>query len=281
MESREIKMEIDDLKKEYRDFQFHIPSFQAYGGEYIGIIGENGAGKSTWLHLILQLAKKDGGMIRLLGEEERTESIKAKVGVVYENCCFSGEMTIPDIDRVMKSIYRKNWDSALFFDEMNKNDLPMNKKIAEWSLGMKTKLNIYAALCHNPEIILVDEATGSLDPVVRKEIHKTIRDFVDRTNAVVLLSSHIVNELEQYCNRLVFLSDGKIAFDLTPKELREEFYMVRTQKDVSAYDHSLMVLVEGNEKCFTRECITGKKVYKACIIYARITLFRLGNIYYN
>ena len=222
---------IQNLKKSYDNFELYIPNLSIEVGTCVGLIGENGAGKSTLIKLMLQLIKRDDGVVRILGQDGLSKDLKKDVSVVFDSNSYNGSLTIQGVATVLKDVYGTSWDEAFFFEQVNKGELPIDKNIDSFSLGMKAKLNIYIALSHHPKIIILDEATSNLDPVVRMEINRFIKDYVERTGATVVFSSHIVNELEEIADRLVFLHVGRIALDVEPDQLDTQFRLVKVEKD--------------------------------------------------
>ncbi len=201
-------IEIQNLSKDYKGFKLDNISLTLPSGCIMGLVGENGAGKSTTIKLILDMIKKSGGEIRLLGKKY-TACSKEDIGVVLEENGLPESFNAKEIHSVFKNIY-KQWDENTFYSYLNRFHIPMNKKIKTFSKGMKMKLYIAVALSHNAKLLILDEATSGLDPVVRDEILDIFYDFTRDENHSVLISSHIVSDLEKLCDYIAFMHKGKL-----------------------------------------------------------------------
>ena len=214
-------LEIHNLHKERKDFTLHIDELILPGGCIMGLIGENGAGKSTTIGLILGSLQKDGGTVKVLGSED-VASVKQDLGVVLDEVGFSEFMTARQISNIMADIFTR-WDVSLFRQYLAKLSLPENKKFKEFSRGMKMKLGIAVALSHHPKLLLLDEATSGLDPVVRDELLDIFADFTRDEEHSILISSHIVSDLEKICDYVAFLHKGKLMLCEEKDTLRDAF----------------------------------------------------------
>ena len=190
----------------------------------MGFIGRNGAGKSTTLKALLGLVHPDAGEVTVLGKSFREEerSIKERIGVVLGGEGIPTCLTTPQVGKVMAGIY-PNWDAAAYADWCRRFDLPENKKYGDYSTGMKMKQCLAVALSHHPKLLLLDEATSGLDPVVRDELIDLLLDFVRDENHAILISSHIVSDLEKLCDTIAFLHKGKLLLCEDKDTLREEY----------------------------------------------------------
>ena len=217
-------LELHGLKKSYPDFTLGPIDLTLPGGTVCGLIGENGAGKSTTLKLILGILEQDEGTVRVLGRESGKEQTCAKeeIGVVLSGEGIPTCMTAPQTGKVMAGIY-KNWDAAAYAGYCERFALPEKKKFNEYSTGMKMKLLLAAALSHHPKLLVLDEATNGLDPVVRDEIIDLLLDFVRDEDHAILISSHIVSDLEKLCDTIAFLHKGKLLLCEDKDTLREEY----------------------------------------------------------
>jgi ABC-2 type transport system ATP-binding protein len=189
----EYALKLDKVTKEYPDFKLDNINISLPRGSIMGFIGENGAGKTTTIKLILDLINRDGGTIKILGKDNRTEmdSIKENIGVVLDESSFPENLNAREISSILKRIY-KTWDDNKFYKFLDKFSLPNNKNIKDYSRGMKMKLSMAVSLSHDSKILILDEATSGLDPVVREEILDTFLDFIqDETNSI-FVSSHII-----------------------------------------------------------------------------------------
>lgn len=206
-------IEINSLSKRYKDFTLDNVSFALPSGCIMGLIGENGAGKSTIIKLIFNSIKRDSGTIKVLGVDNQTkfEPVKNDIGVVIDEPCFPECLNVKNINTLMKNIYQ-NWNSEEFFDNCKKFGLPLNKKYKSFSKGMKMKTSIAVALSHGAKLLVLDEATSGLDPIVRDEILDIFNDFTRDEDHSVLISSHIISDLEKICDYIAFIHKGKLKF---------------------------------------------------------------------
>jgi len=213
-------IEIKNLNKNYQDFQLKDVSFKVPKGSIVGFIGENGAGKTTTIKAILNLVKRDGGTIEMLGMDtlKDEKKIKASVGVVMDGCNFHDNLKTGDISKMLGSIY-KNWNQKLYQQYLKKFKLPENKIIKEFSRGMKMKLQIAVALSHEPELLILDEATSGLDPIVREEILDVFMEFIQDEEHSILISSHITSDLDKIADYIVFIHQGEILLDQEKENL--------------------------------------------------------------
>lgn len=204
-------IEISNLNKNYKDFQLKDVSFNVPRGSIVGFIGENGAGKTTTIKAMLNLINRDSGTIQMLGMDtyKDEKKIKEAVGVVLDGCNFHDNLKTGDISRMMDSIY-KNWNVSLYQQFLKKFRLPENQMIKEFSRGMKMKLQIAVALCHEPKILILDEATSGLDPIVREEMLDVFMEFIQDEEHAILISSHITSDLDKIADYIVFIHQGEI-----------------------------------------------------------------------
>lgn len=217
-------IEISHLTKHYANFHLDDLNLILPGGSIMGLIGENGAGKSTTIKCILNLIHRDGGTITVLGRDNIKEdrSIKEDVGVVLDESTFHDTLTAQNVDRILSKVYQK-WDTKLFLSYLNKFDLPKNLFLKEFSRGMKMKLSIAAALAHQPRLLILDEATSGLDPVVRAEILDEFLSFIRDEDHSILISSHITSDLEKVADYVAFLHTGKLVLSGAKDELLDTY----------------------------------------------------------
>lgn len=204
-------IEIYDLCKSYKNFALEHLNLTLPGGTIMGLIGANGAGKSTTIKLILDIIKKDCGTINILGKDNEDNFVVTKqdIGVVFDDLGIPEYLTALQVNDIMNGIFN-NWDKNLFLDNINKLSVPKEKKVKDYSRGMKMKLGIAIALSHHPKLLILDEATSGLDPLVREEVLDMLSSFVKDDNHSVLISSHIVSDLEKICDYIAFLNNGKL-----------------------------------------------------------------------
>ena len=258
----EYVLELEDVTKEYEDFKLDHISFSVPQGCICGFIGQNGAGKTTTISLILDIIKKDGGSITVFGQDMEAQgaALKEKIGVVFDEMGFHEFLTANEINSIMKNIYQ-NWREEVFFDYLKRFSLPRKKRCGSFSRGMRMKLQIAVALSHEAELLIMDEPTGGLDPIVRNEILQIFQEFVMEENHTILLSSHITGDLERIADMVTFIDHGKIILSGDKNELLESHGLIKCKKedlekiekeDIVSYRQSAFcteVLVAEREKC--------------------------------
>lgn len=214
---------IQGLCKSYGDFALRDVTMTLPGGAIMGLIGENGAGKTTTIKCILNLIRRDGGEITLLGRDNIKEErlIKQDVGMVLDECFFHDSLRPRDISRILAPVYR-NWDGALFEWYLDKFSLPQ-KLVKEFSRGMKMKLSLAAALAHHPRLLILDEATAGLDPVVRDEILDEFLGFIQDEEHSILISSHIISDLEKVADYITYLHRGQVVLSDSKDAILEQY----------------------------------------------------------
>ena len=239
----ENALEIRNLTKHYAGFTLDGLNLTLPAGCIMGFIGENGAGKSTTIKLILDLVRRDAGDVRVLGHQDVGENrrLKEQLGVVMDECGFTENLTLRDIGRIMKNCYR-TWDQAQFDAYAKRFDLPGGKRIKEYSRGMKMKLSIAVALSHGSKLLILDEATSGLDPIVREEILDVFLDFIQDENHSILISSHIISDLEKICDYIALIHQGRLLFCEPKDELLDRYAMVKCgEKEYAALDPSRVI----------------------------------------
>lgn len=225
-------LEIKNLTKSYKGFKLDNVSFTLPEGCIMGLIGENGAGKSTIINLIMDLVRRDSGEIYVLGKDNRTDfaATKEDIGVVLDDAGFPESLDIVMAEKIMKRAY-KRWDSEKYYGLIEKFNLPRKKAVKEFSRGMKMKLYIAAALSHNPRLLILDEATSGLDPIVRDEILDIFYEFIEEGSRSILISSHIISDLEKLCDYITFIHRGKLLLSEEKDKLKEKYSLVKMGKD--------------------------------------------------
>lgn len=226
-------IEMRDVSKAYRDFALSHVSLTLPSGGIMGLIGENGAGKSTTINLIMNAVERDSGRITVLGSDNRDKGfskIREDIGVVLDEAYFPEVLNARQVNSIMKYTF-KRWDEVIYFDYIRKFDLPKNKMFKEYSRGMKMKLAIAVALSHSPKLLILDEATSGLDPIVRDEILEIFNDFTRDETHSVLLSSHITSDLEKICDYIAFIHKGSLIFSEEKDRLLEGYGIVHLSRD--------------------------------------------------
>lgn len=206
-------IEIKGLTKRYKDFALEGLDLTLPMGCVLGLVGANGAGKSTTIRLIMDAMERDGGTVEVLGVDNKSQEfqkVKEEVGVVLDETCVPEFITARQLGKIMADTYR-NWEQDTYERWLDKFQLPGNKKFKEYSRGMTMKLGIAAALSHRARLLLLDEATSGLDPMVREELLEVFADFAAQDGHAVLISSHIVSDLEKICDYVAFLEKGRLV----------------------------------------------------------------------
>ena len=216
-------IEIKNLVKKFDGFTLGPIDLSIPKGAIVGYIGQNGAGKSTSIKLLLGLLKKDLGEIKILGyDNPNSIELKDKIGVVFDDLLVPEEMTLVDLEKFCSRVYSK-WDRDFFYQLKKKFNLSEKQVVKSYSRGMRMKLSMAVALSHNAEILILDEATSGLDPIVREEILDFLLDFMQEENHTILISSHILSDLEKVADYIAFINDGKVLFVEAKDELKENY----------------------------------------------------------
>ena len=224
-------IEIKGLVKKYDEkFQLGKLDLTVPKGVIVGLIGENGAGKTTLLKAILNIIQTDEGTIKINGRDNHEEKTKENIGVVLDNMFFPELLTAKDIELAMRGI-AKNWDTELYYNYLKEFSLPVDKPLKALSKGMRKKLEIATALSHHPDILILDEATSGLDPVIRNEILDIFLNFIQDENHTIILSTHITSDLEHIADKIVFLDQGKIVLDQDRDELIDHYGILKCDPD--------------------------------------------------
>lgn len=251
-------LEVQGLTKQIpkSDFCLDNISFSIPYGSIMGFVGENGAGKTTTISCILNTLLKDSGSIKLFGKEmtDNDTNIREEIGVVFDAANFSGNLTANQLSKIMSEIYSQ-WDKSMFASYLKDFKLSQQQKIKTYSKGMTMKLATAVALAHNPKLLILDEATGGLDPVVRDDMLDVFLDFVQDENRSILLSSHITSDLEKIADYITFIHNGKIILTAKKDDLIYKYAVVRCKSsqfseldknDIIAYrkrDYQIDVLI--------------------------------------
>lgn len=265
---------VSGLTKTYQDFVLDHVSFTVPGGSIVGLIGENGAGKSTTINAALGLIQREDGVVSILDREELDGDVKEQIGVVFDGSNYPEILSPRKLNRVMKNIYR-TWDEQVYLRLLKQFSLPSDKQIKQFSKGMKMKLAISVAFSHHSRLLILDEATSGLDPVVRDDILDMLLDFVQDEEHSILVSSHITSDLEKIADYIVFIHEGKVVFEKPKDELTERYGIIKCgvaqfdaldKSDIIAYrkmDYEWQILVSDRERM-------QKKYLKALIVPATI-----------
>ena len=232
-------IELKGLVKQYKTFTLGPIDLTVPGGSILGLIGENGAGTTTLIKSMLGIVNPSGGEVTLLGK--RPDDAKEDIGVVMDDCFFSEYLRVKDVNAVLSRVYR-GWDRGLFRDYLDKFGLAGTKNIKELSRGMRMKLSLAAALAHRPKLLLLDEATAGLDPVVRDEILDEFLNFVSDEDHGILISSHITSDLEKAADYIAYLHEGKLLMCDEKDRLLESYgRLVCARADLEQVDRDYIV----------------------------------------
>ncbi|MDU1044176.1 MULTISPECIES: ABC transporter ATP-binding protein [Peptoniphilus] len=251
-------IEIKNLNKEFKDFELNIENLEIPKGAVIGLIGENGAGKTTFLKCILDLYKYDGE-IKIFGEKVHKESFE-EIGAVLSNSFFSDNFKVKDVVDILKVAY-KNFDEKMFYDCVNRFKMPKNKKLKELSTGNLMKLKIISAICHKPDLLILDEPTSGLDPVIRDEIIEFLFDYIRNDDRTILFSSHILSDIEKIADYIIYIRDGEIIFYDEKDTLIENYGILKTTEE-NLEDYGDFILRTRKNKYSTEALIKNVDVFK-------------------
>ncbi|MBD5544195.1 MAG: ABC transporter ATP-binding protein [Lachnospiraceae bacterium] len=244
-------LELCDVTKSYEDFKLDHVNLMVPKGCICGFIGQNGAGKTTTIQLILDIIEKDGGSIRVFGQDMKKNgpALKEKIGVVFDEMGFHEFLTPKEINSIMKKIYA-NWKEDLFFNYLKRFSLPAKKRCGSFSRGMRMKLQIAVALSHEAELLIMDEPTSGLDPIVRNEMLQIFQEFVLEENHTILLSSHITGDLERIADMVAFINGGRIILFGDKNEILENHGLIKCKKeDLERIDKEDMVFARQSAFC--------------------------------
>ena len=226
-------IELKQVKKRYGDFALNDVNICLPQGCVLGLIGENGAGKSTLIRMMCGMCKPDGGEVVVLGERAGRSAaftrVKQDIGVVLDEACLPDELTAPQIAQCMRGIYT-HWDDEVFGGFMRRFALPEDKAVRHYSRGMKMKLAIAVAMSHHAKLLLLDEATSGLDPIVRDDILDVFNEFTRQEDHSVLISSHIVSDLEKICDYVVFIHKGNVILNEEKDRLLEKYALLAMER---------------------------------------------------
>lgn len=252
---------IENLQKEYDQFRLEC-SLKVMPGQVTGLVGQNGTGKSTIFKALLGLILRENGTIQIMGKDidELSAEDKQKIGVVLNDSGFSGYLTIKDIVPILTHMYPL-FEKEIFLQQCNSFGLPINKKIKDFSTGMKTKLKILIAVSHKASLLILDEPTSGLDVVARDELLTVLREYMERDeNNTILISSHISTDLEGFCDNLYMIHDGKIVWEEDTDVLLSDYAILKiSNEQFNAIDKSYLIKMK--KESFGYCCLTNQKQY--------------------
>lgn len=256
-------LKIDHLRKNYTNFSLDC-SLTVMPGCITGLIGQNGAGKSTTFKSVLGLISADGGNVTLLGKDIRnfTAADRQNLGVVLSDSGFSGYLTISDILPVLDSLY-EHFDKTFFMEQVQKAELPLRKQIREFSTGMRAKLKVLVAISHNARFLILDEPTAGLDVIARDELLDLLREYMEADlERSILISSHISSDLESLCDDLYMIHEGRIVLHEETDVLLSDYALLKMSgEQYSALDKQYVLRVK--KETYGYSCLTNQKVFYA------------------
>jgi len=225
-------IEIKNLKKSYSDFKLDITDLNIPSGTIVGLIGENGVGKTTLIKSMLNTIKIDTGEIKIFDKDyKKNESeIKCDIGVVLDNSFFPEILNPKNIDLIMKDVYH-NWDSDLFYKYLKDFNIKDTQNLKTMSKGMRKKVEIATALSHKPKLLILDEPTSGLDPIVRNEVLDIFLNFIKDEEHTILLSTHITSDLEHIADQIVFIDKGKIILNKSRDDIFDNYGILKCDID--------------------------------------------------
>jgi ABC-2 type transport system ATP-binding protein len=264
-------IELIDVTKKYKEFTLSNVSFVIPAGSIVGFIGENGAGKSTTMKSIVDLIKFDSGTINVFGKplKDLTPSEREDIGVVLDEVCLPEKLPIKLLKKVFANIF-KNWSDEIFSSYLKRFGISEDKKISDLSKGMKAKLNLSIAFSHKSKLLILDEPMNGLDPVARDDVMEILVDFVKDKEHSVLISSHIISDLEKICNHIVIIHDGKIMINEDKKTLLSLYdVMSCSTEEVTKLDKENLIRIksvgDSTEILVKKGVFTGENVKPASI----------------
>jgi ABC-2 type transport system ATP-binding protein len=239
MDGREkIALEVNNLTKKWSDFTLKDINISLPAGYIMGLIGKNGSGKTTLINCILDVVKKNKGRIRINGVDHSKVHAKNNIGFVLENGPFFMDKTLMENAYLFGRFYSE-WDETAFINYLHKFELKDFMRYADLSKGMKTKFQLAFALSHKPKLLIMDEPTGGMDPVFRRDMLNILQDYVCELNTAVLFSTHITADLDKVADFVTMLDDGRQVFTMTKEELMDNYPIIRGRKE------DLHLLIEG------------------------------------
>ena len=218
-------IQLSHINKSFGDFAIRDLCLEVPSGTICGLVGENGAGKSTTIRLLMGALRPDSGSARVLGTDVSSpefRAVKEDIGVVLDEAYFPESLNAVQVGKIMAGTYRR-WDQGLYDGYLKRFDLPLKKQFKDFSRGMRMKLAIAVALSHQPKLLVLDEATAGLDPIVRDEVLDLFNEFTREEDHSILISSHILSDLEKLCDYIAFLHKGDLLFCEEKDRLLEEY----------------------------------------------------------
>lgn len=226
-------IELKNVTKKFKGFSVENVDLRVKKGFVTGFIGANGAGKSTTIKMMMNLLRPDSGEVKIFGLDYSTheKEIKERIGFVYDSNVFFEGMNLKDIKRIVGPAY-KNWDDTLFYQYIEKFELPLNKAMKTFSKGMQMKASLALALSHHAELIIMDEPTAGLDPIFRRELLDLLQELMLDGDRTIFFSTHVTSDLDRIADYIAFIQDGKLMFNQTIHDLAENYALVKGTLDL-------------------------------------------------
>lgn len=285
MTDYENAIEINWLTKKYDGFTLDNVSFNVPKGSIMGFIGQNGAGKTTTIRALLNIIKNDSGTVKLLGLDhvKNEYEVKERIAVVFDELPFHDSFTGAALSKMFSGLYG-GWDEKRFFELCDRFGLPVKKKLAKFSKGMKMKMQIATALSHGAELLIMDEATTGLDPVVRNEILDMFREYLMEGDKSILMSSHITSDLEKIADSVTFIDRGKILLTGYKDDILDTHGVIKCTKDefkdISPDDYVSARLSDFGAEVMTADRTASAQKYSGAVI-EKTTLEEIMLFYVN
>lgn len=263
----ELVLELENVAKTFPDFTLERVSFGLKPGYIMGLIGPNGSGKTTLLRLIMGLSRPDGGKIRLFGRDlaHCDSSVREQIGFVYEQNPFHAELNITEMTRLIAPVYAY-WDWDAYRHYAAKFDLPAKQKIKTLSKGAKLRYSLAVALSHRARLLVFDEPTAGLDPVLRREFLQLLREEVSRGKCSVLLASHLMSDLERIADYITLLAEGRVLFSRAQEDLFSHYALLKGNRRLLEEVSGRFVLGTPREYQFGFECLVAPRQEVAALI---------------
>lgn len=237
-------LQVKEIHKQYPQFLLDKINFELPEGAIMGLIGENGAGKSTTMRIILGMAQADSGSVSIFGHEGVTEQDRAQIGVVFDELPFNQTLFVSHLGKVMQGIY-PNWDQQAYEEYLARFRLPGKKELKDFSRGMKMKLSLAVAMSHHARLLILDEPTSGLDPVVRAEILDLFLEFISDGKRSILVSSHMTGDLERIADYITLIHQGRVILSKNKDELIYGYGIARADRQtLAAVDSSLVEAIQ-------------------------------------
>lgn len=285
MTEYENAIEIKDITKKYDGFKLDNVSITVPKGSIMGFIGQNGAGKTTTIRALLNIIGIDSGEIRLLGLDHIKDeyAIKERIAVVFDELPFHDSFTGEALSKMFSGLYG-SWDKTDFFSLCERLGLPVKKKMSKFSKGMKMKMQIATALSHNAELLIMDEATTGLDPIVRNEILDIFREYLMDGNRSILMSSHITSDLEKIADSVAFIDKGKMLISGYKDDILDTHGVIKCTREeyteIDPADYISARLSDFGAEVMTADRRAAEKKYSGAII-EKTTLEEIMLFYVN